>query len=71
MVEQSFDGSKGKRRVTSMLERSDIAELESIARQRRVSLAWVIRDAVRAYLGSDHLSAQTIRPAHPTRSDAQ
>lgn len=54
-------GSERKRRITFMLDESDIAELEVIAQDHRVSLAWVIRDAVDLYL-SDR--------APPTRSAA-
>lgn len=39
-----------KRRVTAMLDEQDISDLEAIAKSHRVSLAWVIRDAVSAYL---------------------
>jgi len=41
-----------KRRVTSMLDEEDICALTAIAQKQRVSLAWVIRDAVRSYLTS-------------------
>ena len=40
----------GKRRVTVMLDQTDISELEAKAQSQRVSLAWVIRDAVKTYL---------------------
>lgn len=43
----------GKRRITAMLDESDIAELEIIAEQNRVSLAWVIRAAISNYLESE------------------
>ena len=39
-----------KRRVTAMLDEQDISDLETIAKSHRVSLAWVIRDAVSVYL---------------------
>ncbi|WP_373486818.1 CopG family transcriptional regulator [Blastomonas sp.] len=39
-----------KRRVTALLEEEQITELEAIADRNRVSLAWVVRDAVAAYL---------------------
>ena len=70
MSAQSFDASKGKRRITSMLDKSDIAALESIAQSGRVSLAWVIRDAVRAYLATDRSVVQSTRPGQSSRSDA-
>ncbi len=44
-----------KRRVTAMLEEDDISALMAIARSRRVSLAWVIRDAVRLYLDNGQM----------------
>lgn len=44
------DAGMAKRRITSMLEEDDISALKAIARSRRVSIAWVIRDAIRAYL---------------------
>lgn len=33
-----------------MLDEQDISDLEAIAKSHRVSLAWVIRDAVSVYL---------------------
>jgi Ribbon-helix-helix protein, copG family len=42
--------ASAKRRTTFMIDASDVAELEAIADIQRVSLAWVIRDAVKRYL---------------------
>ena len=71
MDASSFSAAKGKRRVTSMLDKSDIAALEAIAQDRRVSLAWVIRDAIRAYLVADNLNVQRSKQSHsPNRPDA-
>ena len=60
----------GKRRVTSMLEEADIAKLEAIARNQHVSLAWVVRDAVRAYLsgGSYQDCRIELGPANNTKT---
>lgn len=52
--------SEPKRRITFMLDTDDIAELEALAQSQRVSLAWVLRDAVKMYL-SDR--APLLRPA--------
>lgn len=40
-----------------MLEERDISELETIAENQRVSLAWVIRDAVSVYLSEKKAAA--------------
>lgn len=37
-------------RVTFTVEADDMAELEAIAIQQRVSVAWVIRDCIKKYL---------------------
>lgn len=42
-----------KRRVTAMIDEADISQLEEIAQRQRVSLAWVIRDAVAGYLAEN------------------
>ncbi|KFX64042.1 hypothetical protein KBK24_0120490 [Burkholderia sp. K24] len=42
--------SQGKVRASVSLPREIHAELEQIARSKRVSLAWVIRDAAEQYL---------------------
>lgn len=47
---QSGFENMSKRRVTAMIDEADISQLERIAQQQRVSLAWVIRDAVSNYL---------------------
>lgn len=47
---KSGNESMSKRRVTAMIDEADISRLEQIAQQQRVSLAWVIRDAVADYL---------------------
>ena len=39
-----------KRRTTFMIDEEDAVELEEIAHAQRVSLAWVLRDAVKRYL---------------------
>jgi len=61
---QSSSATKSKRRVTSMLDKFDIAALKAIAQDRHVSLAWVIRDAIRAYLATDNLDAQHSKLSH-------
>lgn len=45
----------GKHRTTFMIDKADVAELEAIAQEQRVSLAWVIRDAVKQYLSDRSL----------------
>lgn len=52
----------GKRRITAMLDERDIAELEGIAEQNRVSLAWVIRAAISNYLESESQTNLISRP---------
>lgn len=37
-------------RVSVSFKRPDYAELEAVAREKKVSIAWVVRDAVNAYL---------------------
>lgn len=66
MVAKIDQGSERKRRITCMLDEGDIAELEAIAQDHRVSLAWVIRDAVKLYL-SDR--APPARSAAPSQLD--
>lgn len=68
---QSFNATKSKRRVTSMLDKSDIAALEAIAQIRHVSLAWVIRDAIRVYLATDNASTQNATLGQSNRPDTQ
>lgn len=47
---QSEVENTSKRRITAMIDEADISRLEEIAQRQRVSLAWVIRDAVTEYL---------------------
>lgn len=37
-------------RVSVTLDRSDYSEIKGIAKQKRVSIAWVVRDAIADYL---------------------
>lgn len=39
-------------RVSVTFDERDYAELQSIAEEKRVSTAWVVRDAVASYLGA-------------------
>lgn len=39
-------------RVSVGFSRTDYAELEIVARDKRVSVAWVVRDAVSGYLAA-------------------
>ena len=66
MVAKIGQGLERKRRITFMLDEVDIAELEVIALDHRVSLAWVIRDAVKLYL-SDRAPPE--RSAAPSQLD--
>ena len=54
MVQKQNKGSRGKRpparRVSVSFDPSDYDELLRIAAAKRVSLAWVVRDAVAAYI---------------------
>lgn len=50
MSPNSSDQPTRKRRTTFMIDEPDMLELEAIASSQRVSLAWVIRDAVKSYL---------------------
>ena len=42
----------GPVRVSVSLDADDYADLKSIAKDKRVSLAWVVRDAVSDYLNA-------------------
>lgn len=42
-----------KRRITAMIDEADVSRLGEIAKRQRVSLAWVIRDAVTEYLAEE------------------
>lgn len=55
-----------KRRTTFMIDEADIAELEIIAQAQRVSLAWVIRDAIKHYLED---RAPLLRSKPPAQSN--
>lgn len=44
-------GSHGlRKRLSITLPEADIALLDALAKEKRVSLAWVVREAVRGYL---------------------
>jgi len=49
-----------------MIDEADMAELEMIAQAQRVSLAWVIRDAIKQYLGD---RAPLLRPPSSSRTN--
>lgn len=53
-----------KQRLSVSLDASDHADLKRIANQRRVSLAWVVRDAVRSYIDRQ---SPLFRQAPPAR----
>jgi hypothetical protein len=57
-----------KRRTTFMIDEADMAELEMIAQAQRVSLAWVIRDAIKRYLGD---RAPLLRPPSSSQTNRQ
>jgi hypothetical protein len=40
-------------RTTVTIPKSDYSEIEKIAREKRVSVAWVVREAVAVYLSDD------------------
>lgn len=46
------EGDTSSARVTATVPRSYYAELQRIAKEKRVSIAWVIRDAIREYVES-------------------
>ena len=52
MVQNDAGSSRGHgvRRVSVSFDASDYEELRKIAAEKRVSLAWVVRDAVTAYI---------------------
>ncbi len=54
MVQSGDGGPRGAsvavRRVSVSFDRGDYDELVRIAAEKRVSLAWVVRDAVAAYI---------------------
>lgn len=49
---QTTKRSDGPARVSVSFDHDDYAELKRIAKSKRVSVAWVVRDAVSAYLGA-------------------
>lgn len=55
-------------RTSVSLPAGDYAELERVARQQRVSVAWVIRDAVTRYLTDRN---PLFRPAESTRGNEE
>ena len=48
-TKQKTDGSV---RVSISFDAADYAEIQGIARDKRVSTAWVVRDAVTSYLNA-------------------
>ncbi len=50
MKPQNAEEEKKTVRTTVTLPSQDYAELERLAEQKRVSVAWVVRDAVEQYL---------------------
>ena len=51
MVQSGRDSSRDTvRRVSVSFDAADYEELRRIAAEKRVSLAWVVRDAVAAYI---------------------
>mgnify|MGYP001262237526 CR=1 FL=1 len=44
-------GADDVERITLSISAADKRELERIAEEKRVSIAWVIRDAISRYLG--------------------
>ncbi len=51
--------SEGTVRTTVTLPKPNYEEIERIAREKRVSVAWVVREAVIEYLASDSAEAAT------------
>lgn len=47
---QPVPGDGGAERISLMISAADRASLDRIADEKRVSLAWVVRDAVTRYL---------------------
>lgn len=47
---QPVPGGGGAERISLMISAEDRASLDNIADEKRVSLAWVVRDAVARYL---------------------
>jgi metal-responsive CopG/Arc/MetJ family transcriptional regulator len=47
---KSIDSDATTLRASISFPREDYDQLEGIAREKRVSLAWVVREAVRIYL---------------------
>ena len=50
MVQNSVSTARGRQRVSVSFDTADYDELRRIAAEKRVSLAWVVRDAVAAYI---------------------
>jgi predicted DNA-binding ribbon-helix-helix protein len=51
-MEENDDSQRKPVRTTATIPAEDYAELEKIAEQKKVSVAWVIREAVDKYLRS-------------------
>ena len=49
----SLDGKKTTVRTSVTLSADDYSELERIAEKKKVSVAWVVRDAVDSYLNQE------------------
>lgn len=49
----SLDGKKTNVRTSVTLSADDYSELERIAEKKKVSVAWVVREAVDSYLNQE------------------
>ncbi len=45
-----WESRSSRKRLTITLPEADITLLDALAKEKRVSLAWVVREAVRGYL---------------------
>ena len=59
---QPVPGDGGAERISLMISADDRASLDRIANEKRVSLAWVVRDAVTRYLALPENQNPTEKP---------
>ena len=46
-------GSNSKTRLSVSIPKEEYKELQELSRRMRVSLAWIVRDAIRQYIKTD------------------
>ena len=53
MVKQKKSASKPSVRTTVSIPKDDYSEIERLAERKKVSVAWVVREAIDRYLASE------------------